>query len=92
MKINWEVRFSNPVFYAQLLLAILTPALAYLGMSFEDLTSWNEVGHIVEEAYSNPYLLGLIVISIFNATTDPTVSGVNDSELSRSYQRPKKHN
>lgn len=90
MKINWKVRFTNPTYYAQLVLAILTPALAYLGLEFADLTTWSAVGELIREAYGNPYLLGLVVISVFNASTDPTVSGIFDSEQARSYERPKK--
>ena len=29
MKINWKVRFKNPVFIAQIILAILTPILTF---------------------------------------------------------------
>lgn len=36
--INWKVRFKNPVFYVQLLLAVLTPILAYMGLTMSDLT------------------------------------------------------
>lgn len=90
-KINWKVRFNNPTYYAQLVLAILTPALAYLGLEFADLTSWGALGDLLREAYSNPYLLGLIVVSVFNASTDPTVSGLGDSAQALTYERPKKN-
>ena len=38
---NLKVRFKNPVFIAQLILAILTPILAYAGLTMQDLTTWN---------------------------------------------------
>ena len=38
--INWKVRFKNPVFIAQLILSILTPILTYMGITVQDLTSW----------------------------------------------------
>ena len=40
MKINWKVRFKNPVFIVQLLLAIIMPMLTYAKLTFEDLTTW----------------------------------------------------
>lgn len=92
MKLNWKVRFNNPVFIAQLVLAVLTPLLAYVGLSFEDLTTWGTLWELVVEAYSNPYLLGLIVISVFNTVTDPTVKGLGDSRQALSYIKPRNDN
>ncbi|GIN71236.1 hypothetical protein J14TS2_17110 [Bacillus sp. J14TS2] len=89
MKLNWKVRFNNPVFIAQLVLAVLTPLLAYVGLSFEDLTTWGTLLELVVEAYSNPYLLGLIVISVFNTVTDPTVKGFSDSKQALRYLKPR---
>lgn len=88
-KINWRVRMKNPVFIAQLILAALTPILAYAGLSMADLTTWSTIGELIQQAYSNPYLLGLVVVSVFNSVTDPTVKGINDSPLSREYREPK---
>ena len=36
--INWKVRFKNPVWWAQMVLAIFTPILAYAGLTAQDLT------------------------------------------------------
>ena len=55
MKINWKVRFNNITFYAQLGLSILTPVLAYMGLTLADLTTWGAFGEILLEAISNPY-------------------------------------
>src|SRR5699024_12408794 len=60
-------------------------SLAYVGLSFEDLTAWATVGDLIQQAYSNPYLLGLVIVSVFNTITDPTVGGVSDSSLALSY-------
>lgn len=89
--INWKIRLKNPVFIAQILLAALTPVLAYLGMSFADITSWTTLGDLLVQAYSNPYLLGLIIVSVFNTITDPTVEGIGDSKQALSYSKPRKH-
>lgn len=84
-KINWKVRFKNPVFIAQFILAILTPLLAYFGMNLSDLTSWALLGKTLLDAVSNPYVLGLIVISVWNAINDPTTTGLGDSQRALTY-------
>lgn len=87
---NLKVRFKNPVFIAQFILAILTPLLAYAGLTVQDLTSWQALGKILLEAISNPYVLGLIVVSVWNAFNDPTTAGVTDSKLAMTYDKPNK--
>lgn len=89
MKINLKVRFKNPVFIAQLILAIFTPILAYAGITAQDLTTWNALGALIISAFRNPYVLSLVAISVWNALNDPTTIGVNDSERALSYQTPK---
>ena len=89
MKINWKVRAKNPVFIAQIILAVLTPILAYVGLSFADLTTWGTLWDLLAQAYSNPYLLGLVVISVFNTITDPTVKGLSDSKMALKYDKPR---
>lgn len=87
---NWKVRFKNPLFIAQMILAVLTPILAYAGLTVKDLTTWQALGDLLIGALSNPYVLGLVVVSVFNAVTDPTTSGVKDSEQALTYMQPKK--
>lgn len=87
---NLKVRFKNPVFIAQLILAILTPILAYAGLTFQDLTSWETLGKILLGAISNPYVLGLIAVSVWNALNDPTTAGVTDSTRALTYTKPYK--
>lgn len=86
---NWKVRFKNPVFIAQLVLAVLTPILAYGGLTVKDLTTWQALGDLLLGALSNPYVLGLVVVSVFNAVTDPTTQGISDSTQAMSYTEPK---
>ena len=38
MKINWKVRFKNPVFWFNLAASIFLPMLACLGFNWEDMT------------------------------------------------------
>ena len=86
--INIKVRFRNPVFIAQLILAVLTPILAYAGLTMQDLTTWKALGDLLLGAVKNPYVLSLVVVSVFNAITDPTTAGVKDSERALTYDFP----
>lgn len=89
MKINWKVRLRNPVFIGQTVLAAITPILAYVGLSPADITTWKTLWDLIVEAYRNPYLLGLVIISVFNTVTDPTVQGVGDSHQALQYKKPR---
>lgn len=86
--INWKVRFKNPVFLFQLVLSILTPILAYVGLTFEDITSWNKLFDLIIMAVSNPYILALVVINVWNAITDPTTKGIKDSNRVMTFEKP----
>ena len=90
MKINWKVRFKNPMFYVQLVLSILTPILTYLGLTATDLTTWAALGNVLLQAVSNPYVLSLVLVSVYNALVDPTTHGFGDSENALTYDTPKK--
>lgn len=87
---NWKVRFKNPVFWGQIFLAVFTPILAYAGLTAEDMNTWQAVGDLIMGALSNPYVLILVVVSVWNAVNDPTTSGVTDSTQALTYKEPKK--
>ena len=87
--INLKVRFKNPVFIAQLVLSVLTPVLAYAGLTLADMTSWSALGQILIDAIMNPYVLGLVVVSVWNALNDPTTAGLSDSAQAMTYTAPK---
>lgn len=86
--INWKIRFKNPMFYAELVLSILTPIMAYLGITATDITSWPILGDVLFRAISNPYVLSLVLISVYNAVVDPTTTGFGDSKNALSYTKP----
>lgn len=88
--INLKVRFKNPVFIAQLVLAIFTPILAYAGLTAEDMNTWGALGELLVNAISNPYVLCLVAVSVWNAVNDPTTQGVTDSQKAMTYETPKK--
>lgn len=88
MSINWQVRFNNPVWWGQVCIAIISPILAYYGLSFKDLTSWGAVFDVFLAAIKNPYILGLIVVNVFNTINDPTTKGLSDSFRAMAYETP----
>lgn len=88
MAINWKIRFKNPVFIAQLVLAIFTPILAYAGLTMQDMTTWKALGDLIVGALMNPYVLGLVIVSVWNAINDPTTPTPFDSENAMGYTAP----
>ena len=90
MKINLKVRFKNPVFIAQFILAIFTPILAYAGLTAQDLTTWKALFDLIIGAISNPYVLSLVAVSVWNAINDPTTKGIGDSTNALFYNEPNK--
>lgn len=90
MKINWKVRIKNPVFWWQVFLALILPIITYFGLTVEDLTSWKILGEVFLQAISNPYVLAMAAISVWNAVLDPTTKGISDSTRAMSYETPGK--
>ena len=88
MKINWKVRFANPVFLAQLAIAIFAPILAYYGMMWEDMTTWASIGNLFVQAIQNPVVVVSVIVSLYHAITDPTTKGIGDSERALTYSKP----
>lgn len=89
MKINWLVRFRNRAFVMRFALAIVLPILTYYSLKFEDLTSWAGVYELFLKYLSNPYLIGLSIVSALNMVPDPTTAGLSDSERAMGYTEPK---
>lgn len=79
--INLRVRLQNPIFLIQVILAVLTPVLAYAGLKAEDLTTWDRLIKLFIDAVKNPYVLSLVFVSVFNAINDPTTPGLKDKRL-----------
>ena len=83
--INLKIRLKNPIFYIQIFLSILTPILAYMGITAEDLTSWTYLGQVLFDAIRNPFVLFLVAVSVWNAVNDPTTKGISDSARALTY-------
>ena len=90
MNINWKVRFKNPVFWAQVIIAIFLPILTQLGLSWEQITTWGALWDLIVKAIGNPVIVVAVIVSVWNAINDPTTSGLSDSANALTYTEPKK--
>lgn len=87
--VNLKVRFKNPVFIVQLLLSIFVPVLGYYGLTAQDFTTWESIFEVVFKAIQNPYVVGTMVVGLWNALNDPTTKGlIADSERAKTYKKP----
>lgn len=89
MKINWKVRFKNPMFVVQLILAIVTPILTYFGLAWEEMTTWAAFGGVLWDAIKNPVVVVAVLVSVWNAVNDPTTASFSDSDEAMTYTEPK---
>lgn len=92
MMINWKVRLRSIQFWVGLVGVIFAPILTYLGIGYEDITSWEALGSIFANFFSNPYLIGVVVMAVLGAIgviTDPTTKGIEDSAQAMTYEKPK---
>lgn len=77
-KIDWTSRISNPVFWFNTLLSLVLPVLAYYGISAKDFTTWGSLLEVVLDAFSNPYVIGLALVSMWNNVINPITKGITD--------------
>lgn len=89
MKINWKVRAKNPVWWAQLAIAIVMPLILGMGYAWDDMTSWVKLGETLWAAVQNPVVFIAMLTSAWGVITDPTTAGLGDSEQAMSYEKPK---
>lgn len=82
--INWKVRFKNKVFWLSiipallLLIKVVAEVFGY-NLDFADLN--NKLVAVVEAIFA--------VLAILGIVADPTTSGMTDSTLAMTYQKPK---
>ena len=88
MNINWKIRIKNPSFWVSVAIAIITPILAYMGITAQDITTWSALGNVLLQAVSNPYILVMVAVSVYNAVVDPTTTGFTDSVNALAYTKP----
>ena len=85
---NLVVRMKNWSFWVSILISIAAPILAYFGLTAADITTWPALGQVMLDAVQNPYVLGLVVASVWNTLVDPTTRGIKDSARAMGYTVP----
>ena len=86
--INWKVRANNPQFWFQIFLAVAVPIGTYFGVTGKDVTSWKVLIDLIGQAVSNPYVIAMVAVSVYNAVNDPSTKGVRDGENALEYVKP----
>lgn len=77
--INWKARLKNPTFWISVVIAVVTPVLAYMGLTAQDITTWGALWDVITGAAANPYILLMVAVSVYNAVIDPTTPGFSDA-------------
>lgn len=86
--LNWKIRVKNISFWISIAIAVITPILAYMGLTMQDITTWAALGDVLLVAVQNPYVLMLVAVSVYNAIIDPTTTGITDSARALTYTKP----
>ncbi len=71
MKIDLKERIKSPIFWINNIMAIVVPILAYYKASVNDFTTWESIFDLVLSALKNPYVLGLVFVSLWNNIVHP---------------------
>lgn len=90
MRINWSIRWKNPLWWSELLVAVFAPILTHAGINWPDITTWAALGQLLLDAVKNPVVVVAVVVAAFNAVTDPTTPGIGDSDRALTYSEPGK--
>ena len=76
------------MFWVNLVLAVVLPIFTYMGVNFEDVTSWKILFDMVFSAAKNPVIVVSVIVSVWNLIQDPTTPGISDSQRALSYIAP----
>jgi phi LC3 family holin len=84
MKINWTVRLKNKLFWLTIipaLIVLVQVVAAVFGLEIDLGDLGNKLIDVVNAVF--------VVLSILGVVTDHTTSGVSDSDLAMTYDKPK---
>lgn len=84
MNINWKVRFANKAFWVAFIPAVLLLAqviAAVFGYTLDLGDLGNKLLAVVNALFA--------VLAILGIVTDPTTTGVGDSDRAMTYDKPK---
>ena len=82
MKLNWKVRFKNPVWLTGFIGFIL--ATIYQGLAMFDIAP-----AVPEETWAQMAALLVQVLTLLGVLVDPTTKGLGDSERAQGYDTPR---
>jgi phi LC3 family holin len=81
MKINWQVRIKNPVFWLTIIPAAATFVYAILG-------AFGIIPPISEDVLVNALSAIITALATLGVLVDPTTKGAGDSDRAMSYTKP----
>ena len=84
MNINWKVRFANKQFWLSIIpafLLLIQVVAAVFGYALDLGDLGNRLLSVVNALFS--------VLAILGIVTDPTTTGVSDSDQAMTYDKPK---
>lgn len=87
--INWKVRVRNPQFWLSVVLSFIVPPLAYAGIEFNEVTTWGKFFSVLGSGFANPYVVAMIIVSLYNSIVDKTTRGFGDTKIAKQYLRPR---
>ena len=87
--INWKVRVRNPQFWLSVVLSFIVPPLAYAGIEFNEITTWGKFFNVLGSGFANPYVVAMIIVSLYNSISDKTTRGFSDTKIAKQYLRPR---
>lgn len=79
--IDIKTRIKNPAFWVGLFGVVASPILAYNGLTFSDLTTWDGLGELIVSFVGNPFLIGSVITAVLGflgVVVDPTTPGLTD--------------
>lgn len=89
LNINWQVRLKNPMWWVQVIVAIVMPLILGMGYEWQDMTSWATLFSTIWAALQNPVVVVTMLTSLWAAVTDPTTKGFKDSHQAMTYEKPR---
>lgn len=81
MKINFKVRFKNPVFWLTVIPAVVTFIYSILG-------AFGVVPSLSQDVVVNIVTAIITALTTLGVLVDPTTKGVSDSERAMGYDEP----
>lgn len=76
--INWKIRVRNPLFWAQVGVAIISPILVGLGLQWQDMTTWAALGQAIVRAIENPVIVLSIMVRYLNSIKEEEAEAIEE--------------